>query len=75
MFILEKNDNIEYNLATHGDIENISFYPEEKEVLFFPFSSFEIKNIKEIKFENDNGYQIDLLYLGKYLKKIKMIKI
>jgi len=71
MFILEKNDNIEYNLATHGDIENISFYPEEKKVLFFPFSSFEIKNIKEIKFENDNGYQIDLLYLGKYLKKIK----
>ena len=69
MIILEKNDNIEYNLATHGDIENISFYPEEKKVLFFPFSSFEIKNIKEIKFENDNGYQIDLLYLCKYLKK------
>ena len=50
LFILEKDDNIGYNLSTHGDIEKISFFPNEKEVLFFPFSSFEIKNIKEINF-------------------------
>ena len=46
IFILENDDNDAFNLATHGDIENISFFPLEKEVLFFPFSSFEIKEIK-----------------------------
>ena len=62
LFILEKDNNIDYNLSTHADIEKISFYPNEKEVLFFPFSSFEIKEIKKV---NDR-YEIKLLYLGKY---------
>ena len=71
LFILEKDENIGYNLSTHGDIEKISFYPDEKEVLFFPFSSFEIKNIKEVKIKNEKIYEIKLLYLGKYLKDIE----
>ena len=71
LFILEKDDNIEYNLSTHGDIEKISFIPNEREVLFFPFSSFEIKDIKETKIGNEKGYEIKLLYLGKYLKDIE----
>ena len=65
---MEKVDNIEYNLATHGDIENISFYPKEKEVLFFPFSSFEIKDIEEQIMNNEMIYIINLKYLGKYIK-------
>ena len=66
------NENKEgYNLATHGDIEKISYFPKEKEVLFFPFSSFEIKDIKETKIESEKGYEIKLLYLGKYLKDIE----
>ena len=40
LFILEKDDSIDYSLSTHCDIENISFVPEEREVLFFPFSTF-----------------------------------
>ena len=40
LYILEKDDNIDYNLSTHGDIENLSCFPNEKEVLFFPFSTF-----------------------------------
>ena len=71
LFILEKDDNIGYNLSTHGDIEKISFFPNEKEVLFFPFSSFEIKNINEIYLKNEKIYEINLLYLGKYLKYIE----
>ena len=71
LFVLEKDDNIGYNLSTHSDIEKISFFPNEREVLFFPFSSFEIKDIKEINIENEKGYEIKLLYLGKYLKEIK----
>ena len=71
LYILEKDDNIGYNLSTHGDIETISYYPNEKEVLFFPFSSFEIKEIKETKIGEEKRYEIKLLYLGKYLKEIE----
>ena len=74
MYILEKDDNIDYNLSTHGDIENLSCFPNEKEVLFFPFSTFEIKDIKEIKIEDEIRYEIKLLYLGKYLKEIEKDK-
>ena len=70
LFILEKDNNIDYNLSTHADIEKISFYPNEKEVLFFPFSSFEIKEIKKV---NDR-YEIKLLYLGKYIKELEKNK-
>ena len=65
--------NLNYDLSTHSDIENISRYPNEKEVLFFPFSSFEIKDIKKAIYINETIYQIKLLYLGKYLKQIENI--
>ena len=69
LYILEKDDNIGYSLTTHGDIEKISFYPNEREVLFFPFSSFEIKELTYI--ESKKRYEIKLKYLGKYLKEIE----
>ena len=68
LFKLEKNENIEYSLATHGDI---SFYQNEKEVLFFPFSSFEIIKINDLDIGEEKGYEIEILYLGKYLKDIE----
>ena len=71
LFILEKDDLSGYDLATHCETENESFYPLEKEVLFFPFSFFEIKDIKEIKHESGKAYEIKLLYLGKYMKEIQ----
>ena len=73
LFILEKDENLGNNLATHGDIEKISFYPKEKEVLFFPFSAFEIKSSIENK--KEKRYDINLKYLGKYLKEIENIKL
>jgi len=57
----EKN----YDLYTHADIENLSVF-KEKEVLFFPFSVFGID-----KFEYNQQkkrYEIELIYLGKYIK-------
>ena len=69
LYILEKDANIDYSLSTHTDMESISFFSSEKEVLFFPFSPFEIKSIKEI--EGENLYEIRILYLGKYLKQIE----
>ena len=71
LFVLEKNDSIDYTLSTHGDIEKFSFYKGEKEVLFFPFSSFEIKDIREINIGEIKVNEIPLLYLGKYLKEIE----
>ena len=75
LFIIEKDNNLDYSLSTHADIEKISVLPNEKEVLFFPFSSFEIKEIKEKSLNYDKYYEIKLLYLGKYLKKLKMLII
>ena len=71
LYIIEKDDNIDYSLSTHADIEDFSKYPEEREVLFFPFSSFEIKEIIDSEFEKETLYIIKLLYLGKYLKEIE----
>jgi len=74
LYIIEKDDKIDYSLSTHCDIENISIYPEEKEVLFFPFSSFEIEGINEKNYNNNEKiYEIKLLYLGKYLKEIENV--
>ena len=75
LFILENNEDIDYSLSTHADIEKISFYPMEKEVLFFPFSSFEIKEVKQINTNNEIIYEIKILYLGKYLKEFINNKI
>ena len=71
LFVLEKDNDVGYNLSTHCDLENLSYFPGEKEVLFFPFSSFEIKDIKGIELGGEAGYEIRLLYLGKYLKDIE----
>ena len=71
LYVLDKDDNNDYSLATHSDIEKISYYPNEGEVLFYPFSSFEIKDINEINLNGEKIYEIKLLYLGKYLKEIE----
>ena len=72
LFILEKDDEIDYSLSTHADIEGISTIEEESEVLFFPFSSFEINDFNYD--EKNNRYEIKLLHLGKHLKKIEADK-
>lgn len=71
LFILEKEENLDenenYSLSTHADIGKLSLMADEREVLFFPFSSFEIIDIN-----NKNEYiTIHLRYLGKYLKDIE----
>ena len=73
LFILNKDKNIDYSLATHADIEKISYYQYEREVLFFPFSSFEIKNVKKVK-NKKYDFEIELLYLGKYINEFKKDK-
>ena len=69
LFILEKDDNLGYSLSTHCDLEQESYYQAEKPVLFFPLSAFEIKYIKEMNIGKEKGYEIRLLYLGRYIKE------
>ena len=74
LFIIEKDEIKDYSLSTHSDIENISKYPTEKEVFFFPYSSFEIKENKETKNDNDEiYYEIKFLHIGKYIQEIEQL--
>ena len=77
LFILkDRNNNTNQYLDTYADIEELSFYPDEEEVLFFPFSSFEIINFKtKVKSDgSDDTYEeIELNYLSHYDKKLKKL--
>ena len=70
LLVLDGENNNDINLCNNCDLEKISFYPGEREVLFFPFTSFVIKEIKEIKIENEKGYEIQISYLDKYVKDL-----
>ena len=59
------------NNFTNVDIQNFSAF-DEKEILFFPFSCFEINNVQILQ-NNIFGkyFNINLVYLGKYKKEVK----
>ena len=70
MFIVNAT-KLEESFASNADIEQYSFF-EEKEVLFFPFSSFIVD--EKINTEIINGIStkvVHLNYLGKYRKEIE----
>ena len=68
LFILENNKNNPHE--SNADIQNFSVFPKEKEILFFPGTSFIIKNIRDI---NDNNVEITLNYIGKFKEKYNFI--
>ena len=74
LFILENES--QNKMISNANFEKIN--EKEEEILFFPFSSFIIKNKKIEKEEKDNYYIISLTYLGIYEniieKKIEEIK-
>ena len=70
-FHLIKKEDIKKSLYTHINISNISKYENEKEVLFLPFTSFEILSVNK---GNDEKYIIDLTYLGRYEEELKKIE-
>ena len=71
-FELENNENVLNKYSSNADIENLSAFSTEKEVLFFPFSAFCVKNIEDIKEKNSSGFvikeyvKIKLEYIGRY---------
>ena len=74
LFILEKEDNLTYGLSTHCDVENICYFKDQRDVLFFPFSAFEVKHVKKSYINQENVYEIKLLFLDKYLGFIESDK-
>ena len=68
LYIIENNNN---NLhESNANIQNFSVFPNEKEILFFPGSSFIIKDIKNM---NNNQIEITLNYNGKFKEKYSLI--
>ena len=62
--VVEAND--EYDLNTHTDIEELSSFHDEREVLFFPFSAF---GITDFEFDTAKKRHImKLIYLGRFIK-------
>ena len=64
LYVLQ-NNNINLK-ESNGDIQNFSVFPNEKEILFFPGTSFIITKLKDI---NDNKIEITLNYNGKFKEK------
>jgi len=72
LFEIEKIDNaedIDLNTLSNCSIEQISANASEKEILFFPFSCFEVIDIDPK--DGGNYYLVSLKYLGKYGKAIR----
>ena len=63
---LEKPCNLNFIKNQAIIDKRISYFNTDKEVLFFPFSCFEIKQMKKL---NEKEYEIVLNYLDKYTEK------
>ncbi len=70
--LIVEDAKTEYDLLTHADIEELSTFNYEKEVLFFPFSAFGIQDFEYDYYKN--RYVIKLIYLGKYIKQFESNK-
>ena len=47
------------------DLHNYSFYPNEKEIIFLPFSSFCVENVED----DEIGKKISLIYIDNYFNE------
>ena len=62
LYILKAELGVDHKNATNADLSGISYYIDEKEILLFPFSVYEINNI----IKKEYYFEIYLNYLGKY---------
>ena len=62
--ILEKNNDLIFVKNSININKELSYFEKDDEVLFFPFSCFEIKKKEEII--KDKEYKINLNYLDEY---------
>ncbi len=70
LFEIQEGDKIDDNNVSNTDIQKFSVHEDRKEILFFPYSCFEILDDGGGE-ENKEGYiRIKLTYLGKYRKEV-----
>ena len=70
LFILD-NKNIVIDGVSNANIKDFSIFPNEEEVLFFPFSSFEIEKIEDENEGRRHYVNITLKYLSQNIPNIK----
>ena len=70
-FEIIKGEDIDSENATNVEFDKVSFFPDRKEVLFFPYSCFEVSGIEEKKNNSNKYFHIKLIYLGKYKKSVQ----
>ena len=74
LFVLKSNENINEIFNTHADIQKISVYEDEEEILFFPFSCFDIINVDNIYENGKNLTRIELSYLSRHDARLRDLK-
>ena len=76
-FEIEEGENIDMENASNTDITNYSLNSQRHEILFFPYSCFEVSEISTLRNtdykSNDDYNYIKLKYLGKYRAKFENI--
>ena len=71
-FVLKNNEEILNKYSSNADIENLSAFSSEKEVLFFPFTTFCVENIEDIDEKDNYGntikkyVKVNMEYIGRY---------
>ena len=65
--LFKLKSNINNKILSNAYLYKLSYFPNENEVLFFPFSAFVIESITN----EDDIYHINLEYIGIYEEKIK----
>ena len=74
VLILKNNYNITNKYSSNADIEFLSANTQEREVLFFPYSTFCLENIYKGEYKTKKCVIINLEYLGKYSNIFNNIK-
>ena len=62
LYILKSESGLNLKSITNSDLNGISYFEEEREILLFPFSVYEISDLVK----KENYYEIYLNYFGKY---------
>ena len=62
LYILNGEPGLDHKNATNVDLNGITCFEDEREILLFPYSIYEINNI----IKKDDYYEIYINYLGKY---------
>ena len=70
LYQIKKGTDFDKENASNAYVREFSKYKNEKECLFFPFSSFEVGEIREEEGEVGKYFHVFLTYLGKYRAKI-----